>query len=186
MSRLCRSRFTASGIEVELYSSGGALVAVHLGGGASEKLARWRARHFGEAETEPAGEAHRDFEHQFVEYFERRRRVFDLPLELHGTPFQKEVWRAVGDIPYGRTTTYGAIAHLVGRPEASRAVGAANGKNPLPVVIPCHRVVGASGALTGYGGGLPLKRRLLAMEGALPSPAVQMRLQWRPTGGETR
>jgi methylated-DNA-[protein]-cysteine S-methyltransferase len=101
---------------------------------------------------------------QLEEYFVGRRTVFDLPLALTGTAFQRRVWNAVAAIPYGAVTTYAALADAIGSPRAWRAVGAANGRNPLPIVVPCHRVVGVSGALTGYGGGLELKRALLALE----------------------
>lgn len=103
---------------------------------------------------------------QLAAYFAGRLRAFDLPLAPRGTAFQRDVWRALGDVPYGATTTYGALAAKLGRPTAARAVGAANGANPLPVVVPCHRVVGADGALTGYLGGVALKRALLALEDA--------------------
>jgi methylated-DNA-[protein]-cysteine S-methyltransferase len=89
---------------------------------------------------------------------------FDLVLAPEGTPFQVSVWRALQDIPYGETTTYGAVAKLVGRPTAIRAVGAANGANPIPIIIPCHRVIGSNGKLTGFGGGLPTKEKLLKLE----------------------
>ena len=101
---------------------------------------------------------------QLAEYFEGRRRDFDLPLAPVGTPFQLEVWAALREIPYGQTRSYKDIACAVGRPLACRAVGMANNRNPLPIVIPCHRVVGASGALTGYAGGLEVKSKLLALE----------------------
>jgi len=101
---------------------------------------------------------------QLREYFAGRRTEFDLPLEPEGTPFQKSVWRGLQQIPYGVTISYGELARWVGNPKASRAVGAANGKNPLPIVIPCHRVIGANGTLTGFGGGLPIKQALLDLE----------------------
>lgn len=101
---------------------------------------------------------------QLDEYFAGERRDFDLPLQPEGTPFQQSVWRALCDIPYARTESYGGLAKRIGRPRAMRAVGAANGLNPLPIVIPCHRVIGANGSLTGYGGGLPIKQQLLALE----------------------
>jgi methylated-DNA-[protein]-cysteine S-methyltransferase len=102
---------------------------------------------------------------QVEEYLAGERRSFDMPLDQRGTGFQKEVWNAVYAIPWGATTTYGEIARSIGRPDAVRAVGAANGANPLPIIVPCHRVIGADGSLTGFGGGLPLKRRLLTLEG---------------------
>jgi len=89
----------------------------------------------------------------------------DIPMDLWGTPFQREVWTALARIPYGEVWTYGRLAEELGRPKATRAVGAANGRNPLPVLLPCHRVVGADGTLTGYRGGLSIKRKLLALEG---------------------
>lgn len=104
---------------------------------------------------------------QLDAFFARERTAFDLPLRLDGTPFQVQVWRALLEIPYGTTTTYGELAARFGGPRAARAVGAANGQNPIAIVVPCHRVVGARGALTGYAGGLACKERLLALEGAL-------------------
>ena len=101
---------------------------------------------------------------QLREYFAGPRDEFDLPLAPEGTEFQQEVWRAVAAIPYGETRSYGEIARQIGKADAVRAVGAANGQNPLPIVIPCHRVIGSDGRLTGYGGGLPLKKRLLELE----------------------
>ncbi len=101
---------------------------------------------------------------QLDAYFAGRRRGFDLTLSPRGTPFQRLVWDALRDVPYGTTTTYGALARRIGRPKASRAVGLANGHNPLPIVVPCHRVIGADGSLTGFGGGLAAKRLLLDLE----------------------
>jgi methylated-DNA-[protein]-cysteine S-methyltransferase len=102
---------------------------------------------------------------QLEEYFSGKRTRFDLPVDLDGTPFQKEVWLALADIPYGETVSYAELANMVGRPNAYRAVGQANGANPVPIVLPCHRVVASGGGIGGYGGGLDLKRRLLAIEG---------------------
>lgn len=103
--------------------------------------------------------------HQLAEYFAGDRTTFDVPLAPSGTPFQQEVWTALLDIPYGATTTYGELALALGKPlTASRAVGLANGKNPISIIVPCHRVIGASGNLTGYGGGLPRKQQLLNLE----------------------
>ncbi|HMM76090.1 MAG TPA: methylated-DNA--[protein]-cysteine S-methyltransferase [Gammaproteobacteria bacterium] len=101
---------------------------------------------------------------QLEEYFAGRRRAFDLPLAARGTPFQRQVWKLLCEIPYGTTTSYGALASKLGQPTASRAVGAANGRNPIGIVVPCHRVVGSAGALTGYAGGLERKQALLALE----------------------
>jgi methylated-DNA-[protein]-cysteine S-methyltransferase len=101
---------------------------------------------------------------QLEEYFAGTRQHFELPLHPVGTPFQLEVWHELARIPYGVTISYGELARRIGKPLAVRAVGAANGRNPLPIVLPCHRVIGANGALTGFGGGLPTKRFLLTME----------------------
>jgi len=101
---------------------------------------------------------------QLTEYFEGRRRVFELPLAPEGTPFQLRVWDALLEIPYGQTISYGELAARIGDRSASRAVGLANGSNPLPIVIPCHRVIGSNGKLTGYGGGLAVKQQLLTLE----------------------
>jgi methylated-DNA-[protein]-cysteine S-methyltransferase len=107
---------------------------------------------------------------QLRAYFGGQLRRFDLPLEMVGTDFQLSVWRELERIPYGETRSYLEIAEAIGAPRAVRAVGAANGANPIPIVVPCHRVIGASGKLVGYGGGLPLKKRLLQLEGALALP----------------
>ncbi len=106
----------------------------------------------------------REAARQLREYFAGERTSFDLPLAAEGTPFQRKVWDALRAIPYGETTSYGALAAKLGRPDACRAVGLANGRNPISIVVPCHRVVGASGALTGYGGGIERKRFLLELE----------------------
>lgn len=105
-----------------------------------------------------------DARRQLAEYFSGERRSFDLPLDPRGTPFQLEAWRLLGEIPYGETITYGEQARRLGRLKAARAVGAANGRNPLSIVVPCHRVVGAGGHLVGFGGGLHAKRYLLDLE----------------------
>jgi len=101
---------------------------------------------------------------QLWAYFAGELEKFDLVLSPAGTPFQLDVWRRLYDIPYGETISYGELARRIGNPKASRAVGLANGSNPIPIVIPCHRVIGSNGKLTGYGGGLPIKEKLLALE----------------------
>jgi len=106
---------------------------------------------------------------QLEEYFAGERREFDLPLSPRGTGFQRTVWNTLAAIPYGGTWSYRDLAQRIGKPSAMRAVGAANGRNPLPIVLPCHRVIGADGSLTGFGGGLPTKAFLLRLEGALPA-----------------
>jgi len=103
---------------------------------------------------------------QLTEYFRGARREFELPLAPEGTPFQLAVWQALRAIPYGETVSYGELAQRVALPGGARAVGMANGANPLPIIVPCHRVIGADGSLTGFGGGLDIKRALLSLEGA--------------------
>jgi methylated-DNA-[protein]-cysteine S-methyltransferase len=121
--------------------------------------------------TFPAGAIHcgdhrilRETARQLNAYFSHELRDFDLPLVLKGTPFQVRAWRALQQIPYGTTRTYAEQARAMGAPDAIRAVGSANGRNPIPIVVPCHRVIGSNGKLTGFGGGLPLKRWLLDLE----------------------
>lgn len=105
---------------------------------------------------------------QLLEYFNNRRQQFDLPLSPSGTEFQKQVWQQLYDIPFGETISYGFIAKALGRPSASRAVGAANGRNPISIIVPCHRVVASNGRLTGYAGGVERKQWLLQHERAMP------------------
>jgi methylated-DNA-[protein]-cysteine S-methyltransferase len=118
----------------------------------------------------PGGDGHdappvlKDTATQLEEYFAGARTEFDVPMELDGTAFQKEVWAELSRIPYGETISYGELARRVGRPKGPRAVGQANGRNPIPIIVPCHRVLAGNG-IGGYGGGLPLKRALLAVEG---------------------
>jgi methylated-DNA-[protein]-cysteine S-methyltransferase len=101
---------------------------------------------------------------QLAEYFAGARKTFDLPLATCGSPFQRRVWRALQEIPYGETESYGELARRIGAPSASRAVGRANAVNPIPIIVPCHRVIGAGGTLTGFGGGVERKRYLLDLE----------------------
>jgi methylated-DNA-[protein]-cysteine S-methyltransferase len=118
-----------------------------------------------DAERQPDHPALRAARQQLAEYFRGQRRAFELPLDPAGTAFQRRVWAALRAIPFGETRGYGDLAALLGQPAAARAVGLANGRNPLSIVVPCHRVVGRDGALTGYAGGLDAKRWLLAHEG---------------------
>lgn len=127
-------------------------------------LEGWLVRHAPGAKRVAAWAPNQQAIAQVLEFLEGKRRAFELDLDLRGTPFQLAVWGAVAAIPYGETRSYAEVARSVGHPAAVRAVGAANGANPIPLVVPCHRVVASGGALGGYGGGLPLKRRLLAME----------------------
>lgn len=122
-------------------------------------------------DAEPLREARRQLE----EYFAGERREFSLALAPAGTDFQKSVWQALRGIPYGATMSYGELAARIGNPRAVRAVGLANGRNPISIVVPCHRVIGADGSLTGYGGGLERKRFLLALEGGSPRIAAEVR-----------
>jgi methylated-DNA-[protein]-cysteine S-methyltransferase len=121
-----------------------------------------------QAKPEPGWKENRsrfkDTIRQLHAYFSGELEQFDLPLAPEGTSFQRTVWRRLCEIPYGETVSYGELARRIGNPNASRAVGLANGSNPIPIVIPCHRVIGSNGKLTGYGGGLPIKEKLLALE----------------------
>jgi len=132
-----------------------------------------------EPHWEQSAKPFREAARQLREYFMGRRTSFDLALHPKGTPFQRDVWKALLTIPYGETRSYGDIARQIGRPTAVRAVGLANGRNPLPIVVPCHRVIGSTGALVGYGGGLPVKQALLDRErevrGAGPARAPKSR-----------
>jgi methylated-DNA-[protein]-cysteine S-methyltransferase len=114
----------------------------------------------------PSGRVLAAVTEQLAEYFQGSRNRFELALRFDGTPFQVAVWSALLEIPYGQTSTYGALAARIGKPLAARAVGAANGQNPISIVVPCHRLIGANGDLTGYGGGIDRKRSLLELEGA--------------------
>jgi O-6-methylguanine DNA methyltransferase len=138
---------------------------IALGKETAEDFFGWLKRHIGQAPRKPerSGIVALALD-QIAEYLDGQRRDFDLPLDLRGTVFQRRMWAAVAGIPYGETRTYAGTALAIGKPKAVRAVGAANGANPLPLVVPCHRVVGSDGSLTGYGGGLDVKRKLLEME----------------------
>jgi methylated-DNA-[protein]-cysteine S-methyltransferase len=141
-----------------LTAEDGALTGVHFPGQKHDRppQADWQR-----ADDEPLLAAARE---QLAEYFDGRRTAFELPLAPRGTPFQQAVWRALLAVPFGATSTYGAVAGAIGRPTAVRAVGVAIGANPIGIVVPCHRIVGADGSLTGYAGGLDRKTRLLALE----------------------
>jgi methylated-DNA-[protein]-cysteine S-methyltransferase len=131
----------------------------------TDEHGRLMAIHFGADTRHPASDTCDAVATQLLEYFEGKRRTFDVELALRGTPFQVAVWEELCRIPYGDTITYAELALRVGRPSAVRAVGAANGANPVPVIVPCHRVIGSNGTLTGYGGGIERKQWLLAHEG---------------------
>ncbi|TCL45143.1 methylated-DNA--[protein]-cysteine S-methyltransferase [Harryflintia acetispora] len=142
--------------ELTLAENGEALTRLSFGGGLPQGAAR--------EETPLLQKAHG----QLTEYLAGERRRFELPLAPEGTPFEQAVWAQLLKIPYGETCTYGGIAARLGKPGASRAVGMANHRNPIGIIIPCHRVIGKDGSLTGYAGGLGIKERLLILEGALP------------------
>ena len=153
-----------------LVCGGGALRAVHFDGDEGW-MRRWLGRQYGPYRLVP-GRAPAAIRGRVEAYFEGHLESLDqVPVETAGTPFQKMVWSALRTIPVGTTVTYGQLAARIGKPGSSRAVGMANGSNPVPIVVPCHRVIGANGALTGYGGGLDRKRWLLAHERALPAGA---------------
>lgn len=143
------------------------ICTVGLGAGQPDAFFARLARHISPEPPREDPEALAPALTQLCEYFSSTRHEFDLPLDVRGTAFQRAVWAKVAGIPYGTTTTYGEIAQRIGRAGAARAVGAAVGANPLPILIPCHRVIGARGSLTGYGGGLEVKATLLRLEGAL-------------------
>ena len=153
---------------LRLASTAAALVFVELPHASGRGFAGWLARHAPGARVAEGFAPNRDAAKQILEFLDAKRRQFELALDLRGTPFQLEVWRALCAIPYGETISYAELARRVGRPRAVRAVGSANGANPLALVVPCHRVVNSGGKLGGYGGGLELKARLLALEHARP------------------
>lgn len=142
----------------------GALVGLHM----SESRHRPEPETFGVPDSGPFAAAAR----QLDAYFAGTRTEFDLELALAGTPFQQRVWKELQAIPYGETISYGQLADRIGQPTASRAVGLANGRNPVGIIVPCHRVVGTDGSLTGYGGGLERKQYLLAMEQRVSGQAL--------------
>ena len=149
-------------------SSGAGLAYLQLPRASGRGFAGWLRRHVPGARVEAAWEANREVAGQVVEYLEGKRDRFELALDLRATPFQRRVYEALLAIPYGETRTYRDIARAIGQERAVRAVGSANGANPIAIVIPCHRVVATGGKLGGYGGGLALKKQLLAMERSCP------------------
>jgi O-6-methylguanine DNA methyltransferase len=149
---------------LRLLSTARGLAYVELPHASGRGLEGWLRRSLPGVRCEEAFAPNRAAAVQIVEYLEGKRRRFDLALDLRGTAFQQAVWRALVAIDYGETRSYAQVADTIGKPRAVRAVGAANGANPLALVVPCHRVIAADGTLGGYGGGLELKARLLAME----------------------
>ncbi|MGI6424566.1 MAG: methylated-DNA--[protein]-cysteine S-methyltransferase [Tepidanaerobacteraceae bacterium] len=128
-------------------------------------LEDWVKKHFPKASLVHDETYTTNYAKQIEEYFKGLRQTFDIPLDLRGTPFQKAVWQALLQIPYGTTKAYSEISKMINRPKAVRAVGGAIGANPIPIVVPCHRVIGKNGTLTGFGGGLKMKKELLEIEG---------------------
>ena len=132
------------------------------------RLLRFHLRATGAAKVDPQAEKNEkklaEVQRQVTQYASGKRQIFDLELAPEGPDFNRRVWTALLDIPFGATTSYGALAKKIGHPDAARAVGAANGANPIAIIVPCHRVIGSDGSLTGYAGGLPLKRKLLEHE----------------------
>jgi methylated-DNA-[protein]-cysteine S-methyltransferase len=143
-----------------LVAADGALAGLYM----NEQRHRPGDETFGEPGPDQDGELFGEVSQQLKQYFAGERTEFSLRLTLRGTPFQQRVWTALQDIPYGETLSYGQLADRIGQPSASRAVGLANGKNPIGIIVPCHRVVGSDGSLTGYGGGIERKQYLLAHE----------------------
>ncbi|MCY9515681.1 methylated-DNA--[protein]-cysteine S-methyltransferase [Paenibacillus apiarius] len=143
------------------------LFAVEFGGvlEVAEALQARAAREYGKVALQRHPERLQEARRQLEEYFAGKRQTFELSLDLQGTSFQKEVWRALMEIPYGETRSYKQVAEAIGNPKAVRAVGGANNRNPISIVVPCHRVIGANGQLVGYGGGMNKKEILLQLEG---------------------
>ncbi len=142
----------------------------------------WVARWEPGASRSNDGAGLRHLGEQLTAYFEGTLRTFSIPLDMRGTPFQLRVWAALREVGYGELRTYGQIAHGMGAPAAVRAVGAANGANPVPIIVPCHRIIGSNGRLVGYGGGLNMKRRLLELEGVMSAfePSLPIDANPRP------
>ncbi|MCM3785417.1 methylated-DNA--[protein]-cysteine S-methyltransferase [Neobacillus mesonae] len=130
-----------------------------------EILYNWIHRQYPKAEIKESPEQLAPYLVELTEYLDGTRQSFGLPLDLRGTGFQQSVWQALQQIPFGETRSYSDIAHMIGRPQAVRAVGTANGRNPVPIIVPCHRVIGKNSALTGFAGGLKVKEALLTLEG---------------------
>jgi methylated-DNA-[protein]-cysteine S-methyltransferase len=157
MSLACKTMESPAG-KLKLVASDKGLVAVLW---QSDRPSRMRLGELAEDNQHPVL---LKVERQLGEYFAGKRKEFSLPLDMRGTAFQKNVWEALLAIPFGETRSYGQLAKQLGNPNATRAVGAANGRNPLPIIVPCHRVIGSSGKLTGFGGGLETKAQLLSLE----------------------
>jgi O-6-methylguanine DNA methyltransferase len=162
------ARFESQIGTIWVASTEGGICKISLGAEQSGAFLSWLSTRIGGGRPREEPQLMTRAVSQLREYLSGSRRLFELPLDVRGTIFQRAVWSQVVRIPYGATATYGDIAQLVGRPKSSRAVGAAVGANPLPIVVPCHRVIGADGSLTGFGAGLDVKETLLRLEGAYP------------------
>ena len=177
METLFTTRFETPIGSLRIVSSEKGLVYIELPHANGRGFAGWMKSHSSDAKVVERRTQHDDVIDQLLEYTEGERRSFEIDLDLRATPFQKAVYKFVAKIGYGETLSYSDIAEAIKNPKAVRAVGAANGANPIPLVIPCHRVIARGGALQGYAGGLDMKAQLLAMERALPDePAEQPRL----------
>ena len=173
METLYTSRFSTPLGSLRIASSDKGLAYVELPNESGRGFGGWLKTHAPEAKVVDRRTPNDPMIDQLMEYAEGGRRTFEIDLDLRATPFQKAVYKHVAKIGYGETLSYSDIAEAMGNPKAVRAVGAANGANPIPLVIPCHRVIARGGALQGYAGGLDLKAKLLAMEQALPEPVPE-------------
>jgi O-6-methylguanine DNA methyltransferase len=153
---------------LQIASTGQGLAYLQLPHATGRGLMGWRKLYAPDSPVRPDDELNRRHRAQILEFLAGERRQFNLPLDLRATPFQLDVYREVASIPYGESRSYGEVARRLGKPTAMGAVGGANGVNPIPLVVPCHRVIGSGGQLQGYAGGLDLKARLLAMERSGP------------------
>ncbi|MCE1245654.1 MAG: methylated-DNA--[protein]-cysteine S-methyltransferase [Firmicutes bacterium] len=158
---------TAAGV-IYIAEKDGKIIYISIGNDPETNMLRWLKKYFfSEKNGENRTELLENVCSQILKFMTGESEILDFPVEQTGTDFQKSVWSEIACIPYGKVKTYGELAKLTGKPAASRAVGAACGANPLPLIIPCHRVVGANGALTGFGGGLEMKEFLLKLEKAI-------------------
>lgn len=165
MEKLYYSAFSLEGYEIIVAATEDGLVYIGSFIHDLEDFMRWAQKHYANAKVVRDDENLKLYVTQLQEYSEKKREVFDFALDVrHGTPFQRIVWEALSTIPYGQTVSYSDIAHQIHRPSAVRAVANAIGKNSIPIVIPCHRVIGKNGALTGFAGGLEMKKILLSIE----------------------
>ena len=179
MEVLCTTRFETPFGPLRIVSSEKGLAYLELPNESGRGFEGWKKTHARDAKVIDRRAAHDDMIDQILEYTAGERREFTMDLDLRATDFQLAVYKHVAKIGYGETMSYSDIANAMGRPKAVRAVGAANGANPIPLVIPCHRVIARGGALQGYAGGLELKARLLAMESATVEPAGEPARQAR-------